>query len=171
MGYFAGVQYVPHKSSYQEVFFSQWLICASCSEEHNVAPMAIKNYNKFMGGVDCHERLRSNFSLGKRHSFHKYYMKLFLSLCDNRFTNAWIYYHLSNPKWTEWYGSRADFFEAIAEALVNHQINWAEKGLLQDSYNDAQLENTNCSPYVTMKFSDRILHTCTNTSIEYAPIN
>ncbi len=88
-----------------------------------------------MGGVDHHDRLRSTFSLGKRHSFCKYCVKLFLFLCDVGFTNAWIYYHLSNPESTTKYGSRADFFEAIAEALMNPNMNWVERGLLVNKEN------------------------------------
>ena len=106
-----------------------------------------------MGGVDRHDRLRSTFSLGKRHSFRKYYVKLFLFLCDIGFTNAWIYYRLSNPESTKQYGSRADFFEAIAEALVNPNVNWGERGSQADEevhvIND---DVDNCSPYGLMNF-------------------
>jgi hypothetical protein len=62
------------------------------------APIAIKNYNKFMGGVDRHDRLHSTFSICKKHKFKKYYVKLFLFLMDVGMTNAWIYYKLSKPK-------------------------------------------------------------------------
>jgi hypothetical protein len=40
------------------------------------APVVVKNYNKYMGGVDKHDKLRSTFSLGKHHKFKKYYVKL-----------------------------------------------------------------------------------------------
>jgi hypothetical protein len=33
------------------------------------APELVCNYNKYMGGIDRHDRLRSTFSLGKRHKF------------------------------------------------------------------------------------------------------
>jgi hypothetical protein len=59
-----------------------------------------------------------------------YCIKLFLFLCDIEFPNAWIYYHLSNPESITKYGSQADFFEAIAEALMNPNMNWGERGLL-----------------------------------------
>jgi len=71
---------------------------------------------------------------------------------------------LKQPKLTEKYGSRADFFEAIAEAMVNPQMNWAGKGSLQDnSCNDEQLDCTNCSPYVAMNF---LTETCTPVPIQ-----
>ncbi len=91
------------------------------------APMAIKNYNKYIDGVDRHDRLRSTFLLGKKLHFKKYYVKLFLFLCDIGFTNAWIYYKMCNPDATKKYGSRADFFESIAEAMVNPNTNWSAK--------------------------------------------
>jgi hypothetical protein len=70
----------------------------------------------------------------------------------------------SNPTLRQKYGSRADFFEAIAEALVNPQINWAERGALRDnSGNGKQLDcTTNPSPYITMNF---LTETCTPVPI------
>lgn len=97
------------------------------------APVIVQNYNKYMGGVDRHDRLRSTFSLGKRHHFRKYYVKLFLFLCDIGFTNAWIYYKLCNPSKTKKYGSRADFFEAIAEQLVNPNTNCSNVRVAPDA--------------------------------------
>jgi hypothetical protein len=38
------------------------------------------------------ESLRSNFSLDKRHSFHKYNIMLFLFLCNIELRVAWVYY-------------------------------------------------------------------------------
>jgi hypothetical protein len=70
-----------------------------------IAPVAIKNYNKFMGGVDHHDRLRSTFSLCKAHKLRKYYMKLFLFLLDVGITNAWIYYKMANPASSKKYGT------------------------------------------------------------------
>jgi hypothetical protein len=35
------------------------------------APSAVSKYNKFMGGVDCHDCLHSTFSLCKKHHFKK----------------------------------------------------------------------------------------------------
>ncbi len=61
------------------------------------APVVVKNYNKYMGGVDKHDKLRSTFSLGKHHKFKKYYVKLMLFLVDVTMTNSWIYYKLVNP--------------------------------------------------------------------------
>ncbi len=31
------------------------------------APLTVARYNRFMGGVDKHDKLRSTFSLGKQH--------------------------------------------------------------------------------------------------------
>jgi hypothetical protein len=100
------------------------------------APVAIKYYNKFMGGVDRHDRLRSSFSLCKVHKFRKYYVKLFLFLLDVGLTNAWIYYKLSNPESTNKYGSRADFFQSVAEAMVNVNANWYNRSIEDSAVNE-----------------------------------
>ncbi len=67
------------------------------------------------------------FSLGKKLRFKKYYVKLFLFLCNIGFTNAWIYKKMCNPDATKKYGSRADSFESIVEAMVNPNTNWSAK--------------------------------------------
>jgi len=67
------------------------------------APVAIKNFNQLMGGVDHHDRLRSSFSLCKAHKFRKYYVKLFLFMLDIGMTNAWIYYKICNAENTRKY--------------------------------------------------------------------
>jgi hypothetical protein len=53
------------------------------------APEIVCNYNKYMGGLDRHDRLRSTFSLDKQHKFKKYYVKLMLFLVEIALTNAW----------------------------------------------------------------------------------
>jgi hypothetical protein len=74
------------------------------------APEIVANYNKYMGGVDRHDRLRSSFSLGKAHKFKKYYIKLLLFVMDVAFTNSWVYYSLANPEDAKKDGARANFF-------------------------------------------------------------
>jgi hypothetical protein len=100
------------------------------------APVAIKNYNKFMGGVDRHDMLRSLFSLCKAHKFRKYFVKLFLFILDVGLTNAWIYCNLSNPESTKKYGSRADFFQSVAEAMVNVNANWYNRSIEESTVNE-----------------------------------
>jgi len=91
---------------------------------HVSAPVVVDNYNKYMGGVDCHDRLRSTFSLCKRHGFKKYYVKLLLFLVDIGLTNAWVYYQLCNEGLCKKDGARAEFFEQLAESMVNGKTNW-----------------------------------------------
>jgi hypothetical protein len=78
------------------------------------APEVVYNYNRFMGGVDQHDKLRSTFALGKRHKFKKYYVKLLLFLVDVALTNSWIYYKMANPEKCKKASSRADFFQRQA---------------------------------------------------------
>ncbi len=54
------------------------------------ASLAVTNYNKFMGDVDCHDRLQSTFSLCKKHHYKKYFIKMMSFLLDIGLTNAWI---------------------------------------------------------------------------------
>jgi hypothetical protein len=43
-----------------------------CNERIDIpAPVVVANYNKYMGGVDRHDRLQSTFSLRKQHKFKK----------------------------------------------------------------------------------------------------
>jgi hypothetical protein len=77
------------------------------------APEIIANYNKYMGGVDQHDRLWSSFSLGKAHKFKKYYIKLLLFVMDVAFTNSWVYYSLANPEDAKKEGARANFFRHL----------------------------------------------------------
>ena len=88
------------------------------------APVVVCNYNKYMGGVDRHDRLRSTFSLGKRHKFRKYYVKLLLFLVDIALTNGWIYYQMANEKVGEKYGDRADFYIELARELLRNDVDF-----------------------------------------------
>jgi hypothetical protein len=90
------------------------------------APMAVANYNKYIGGVDCHDRLRSTFSLCKHHKFKKYHVKLLLLIVDIGLTNVWVYYKMCHEETCSKEGAQADFFQAIAESMVNAQTNWQE---------------------------------------------
>jgi hypothetical protein len=106
------------------------------------APMAVANYNKYMGGVDRHDRLHSTFSLCKRLKFKKYYVKLLLFLVDIGLSNAWAYYKLSNEDKCKKEGARADFFQVIAECMVNSNTNWQEyDGTLDFGNTEQQSDN------------------------------
>lgn len=99
-----------------------------CNEKVQVpASEVVANYNKFMGGVDKHDKLRSTFALGKRHKFKKYYVKLMLFLFDIALTNSWIYYKLNNKEKTKKAESRADFFLSLASELVKQDVDWATR--------------------------------------------
>lgn len=45
-----------------------------------IEPLAFKNYNDRIGGVDHHDQLRELCPLSKRHGFQKYYVKMALDL-------------------------------------------------------------------------------------------
>jgi hypothetical protein len=88
----------------------------------------VARYNRFMGGVDKHDKLRSMFSLGKRHKLKKYYVKLVLFLVDISLTNSWLYYKLVNEEKLKRNGeSRADFFLSLAQAMVCQTTYWEAK--------------------------------------------
>jgi hypothetical protein len=79
------------------------------------APEVVCRYNKYMGGVDRHDKLRSTFSLAKRHKFKKYYVKLLLFVMDVALTNAWIYYRMVNDNVKKNDQARADFFYLLQQ--------------------------------------------------------
>jgi len=92
------------------------------------APETVARYNSFMGGVDEHDKLRSAFSLGKRHKLKKYYVKLLLFLVDVSLTNSWLYYKLVNEEKLKKNGeSRADFFLSVAQAMGCPTTDWEAK--------------------------------------------
>ena len=90
------------------------------------APLAVSNYNKYMGGEDWHDRLRSTFLLCKTHHYKKYYIKLMLFLLDIGLTNAWIYYKMCNEDIRGKDGSHAAFIQSVAESMVNISTKWSE---------------------------------------------
>jgi hypothetical protein len=111
-----------------------------------------------MGGVDRHDHLRSSFSLCKAHHFGKYCIKLFLFILDVGITNAWKYYKMCNGDNNKKYGTRADFFQSIAESMVGRTMNWStilEQEMSDNNKNnvsDGQTDNGGTSisiPYPT----------------------
>jgi hypothetical protein len=110
------------------------------------APETVARYNSFMGGVDEHDKLRSAFSLGKRHKLKKYYVKLLLFLVDVSLTNSWLYYKLVNEEKLKKNGeSRADFFLSVAQAMGCPTTDWEAKHKLHHGrpYNMRQRNTQN----------------------------
>jgi hypothetical protein len=84
--------------------------------------VAVKMYNNYMGEVDRHDQLMALFSLGKKLKFRKYCIKLFLFLLDMGMSNAWIHHSECHQEVKDKYGTRSDFFQSIAEAMVNPKM-------------------------------------------------
>ena len=60
-------------------------------EKHSIiAPRCVKEYNKYMQGVDRMDQLRSRFSVSDGHSFKKWYLKLAMAFIDIARCNAFI---------------------------------------------------------------------------------
>jgi hypothetical protein len=95
-----------------------------CEKQQVPAPEIVCNYNKYMGGIDRHDRLQSTFSLGKQHKFKKYYVKLMLFLVEIALTNAWIYYQMANDQVGEKAGDRADFYIRIASDMIRQNLDF-----------------------------------------------
>ena len=100
------------------------------------APIAIRNYNKYMHAVDRHDQLRETFSLSKRHGFKKYYHKLAMGLLDMAAVNAWLHYRMVNKEECEKKTARYNFMKSLAESLL--RTNWNEF-----SYTQSARENEN----------------------------
>ncbi len=91
------------------------------------APLAAAEYNKWMGGVDKHNKLRSLFSIAKCHKEKKYYVKLLFFLVDVSLTNSWIYYSICNPAEAKNPEARANYFLLLATDITRDDIDWAQK--------------------------------------------
>ncbi|POM76667.1 LOW QUALITY PROTEIN: Hypothetical protein PHPALM_6067 [Phytophthora palmivora] len=61
-------------------------------EQHEIpCPKAVKDYHKYMGGVDVHDQLRlQRYSMHRAVTFRKYYKSLFLGLVDLAIVNGFI---------------------------------------------------------------------------------
>jgi hypothetical protein len=70
-------------------------------------------------------------------------VKLLLFLLDIGLTNSWVYYKLCNEELCNKEGARADFFQALAEGMVNTQTNWNEFQH-EDSDSIVLFYNQNC---------------------------
>jgi hypothetical protein len=50
----------------------------------------VKNYNKYMQGVDRHDQTRQRFAVSKGASFKKWYRKLGFALVDIAISNCYV---------------------------------------------------------------------------------
>uniref|UniRef100_H3GUJ8 Uncharacterized protein n=1 Tax=Phytophthora ramorum TaxID=164328 RepID=H3GUJ8_PHYRM len=69
-------------------------------EQNEVAcPKVIKDYHRFMGGVDVHDHFRlQRYSVQRSITFRKYYKSLFLGLVDLALTNGYIVHRVYRKK-------------------------------------------------------------------------
>lgn len=89
------------------------------------APVCIEKYNLAMDGVDRNDKLRSSFSLHKRHSFLRWYIQFYLCLFDIAITNANIHDGMKNPHMKNKKGAIAKFLQEIADTLMSEDTNWS----------------------------------------------
>jgi len=91
-----------------------------------MAPDAVKNYNKFYGGVDHFDSLLSKYSITKRHRFNCYYISLMMTMIDFAITQAYLSYKMNQKRKSD----KADVEPRIVfmERLVNEILtrNWIE---------------------------------------------
>jgi hypothetical protein len=81
-------------------------------------------------------------------SFQKNYVKLVFFLMDIGSTNAWINYKKCNEDICGKEGSRAAFFQAVAESMVNCSTKWSAYSL-QSSMLSTD-DNGNCGNEVSV---------------------
>jgi hypothetical protein len=60
------------------------------------ATEVVFNYNKFMGGGDQHDSVRSTFSIGKVHKYKNYCIKRLMFVFDMALANAWIHHSMED---------------------------------------------------------------------------
>jgi hypothetical protein len=108
------------------------------------APEVVINYNKYMGGVDKHDKLQSTFALGKQHKFKKYYIKLLPFLMDIALTNSWIYFKMANSEEAKGNESCADFFVQIATEMVRQDVDGAAKYKIRRNVNVRRSSRRTC---------------------------
>ena len=94
------------------------------SEKINVVcPVAIKEYNAGMQGVDQFNRLITLFSMSNLH-FDKYYKKVAMILMDLAVTNAYLHYKMDNASLPLKY-TRCTFMERLQNQMIT--VNWSRK--------------------------------------------
>ena len=82
---------------------------------HVRCPEVVMTYNRFMGGVDLSDHLRSYYQIGKKaRRYWKYNMWFLIELC---LINAWIVFHKANPQKKTVKFNQKDFCLAVCDAL------------------------------------------------------
>ena len=87
------------------------------------SPVAIKEYNKNMQGVDRFDQLLSLFSISSRHTFNHFYISLMMIGFDIALLQGWLHYQLKYPVLCEHTGARVDFYESIAKSFI--ETDWS----------------------------------------------
>jgi len=78
------------------------------------APKLVKDYHRWMGGVDVHDQLRlQRYSLQLAFVFKKYYKALFLSLVDMAIVNAYIVHKTHMQKQGKAVMAREEFLAVL----------------------------------------------------------
>jgi len=83
------------------------------------APVAIKEYNTHMQGVDRHDQLRARFSLASGHSFKRWYKKLALAMIDIARVNAHLTQLLVRPSNSNKRDPHRSFVVELSKQLIN----------------------------------------------------
>ena len=87
--------------------------------EETSCPSAVRDYHKWMGGVDIHNQLRlQRYSIQMSVKFLKYYKTVFFGLVDLAVTNAYITYKWHAKKQRQPAVSRVNFMTVLHKQLL-----------------------------------------------------
>lgn len=103
-------------------------------------PAIVKNYNRFMGGVDFADRLRQCYCTDRRSK--KWWHRLFFGLLDIAFVNSYVIYKKMNPSENV---SLLDFRRGVSLGLIHSTDNVLKKRSFTKKFVSAN-SNPNSSP-------------------------
>ncbi|KAG3071621.1 hypothetical protein PI125_g22705 [Phytophthora idaei] len=83
------------------------------------APELVRDYHRYMGGVDVHDQLRmQRYSVQLSYKTRKYYKTLLLGLVDMALVNAFIVFRHNKKVNSERPPKHYAFFETLMEQLM-----------------------------------------------------
>lgn len=112
-------------------------------------PSAMRDYHRWMGGVDVHDQLRlQRYSLQLAVRFRKYYKTIFLGLVDMAIVNAYIIYREAQKLRGEPPSDHAAFLRVL------------QAQLLQVAAQDLMEEVCTTCAFSSMLYTNRMLYKC-----------